>query len=349
MVGKLLPELLPARLRPRRPTSRSMPRWSRARVRRPGAEVAQSTGIERTPEELAQGCLAIANDNMANAIKEISVQRGIDVTKGYALCCFGGAGSQHACQVADLLGIGRVFIHPYASRPLGLRHGPRRTARAAPGGGREAARPRRWSRELRSGCGGPRRGGASGAARAGASQDARIALEPRAHVRYAGTDTSLEVPLATRRDARRLRGRAPDPLRLRRRRPRPRGRGGHRRGHRRHGGGRPSRSCASPRASTRWSRCLTTPVFTNRAPHQPAERFEAAVYTPRGAAAGRPDHRAGAGLRRHHDGRGRARLGAGGDAARPPDPRPGRAAGARGRGRHAAATRSCSRSSTTCS
>ena len=77
-------------------------------------EVAKATGIDRSPEELAHGCLAIANDNMANAIKEISVQRGIDVTH-YALCCFGGAGSQHACQVADLLGIARVFIHPYAS------------------------------------------------------------------------------------------------------------------------------------------------------------------------------------------------------------------------------------------
>ena len=114
MVGKLLPDFFPHVFGPTadQPLDAEVVRGAFAGLAR---EVARSTGIERTPEELAQGCLAIANDNMANAIKEISVQRGIDVTKGYALCCFGGAGSQHACQVADLLGIGRVFIHPYAS------------------------------------------------------------------------------------------------------------------------------------------------------------------------------------------------------------------------------------------
>ena len=50
---------------------------------------------------------------MANAIKEISIQRGYDVTE-YTLCCFGGAGGQHACLVADSLGMTKVFIHPYA-------------------------------------------------------------------------------------------------------------------------------------------------------------------------------------------------------------------------------------------
>ncbi len=50
---------------------------------------------------------------MANAIKHISVQRGYDVTE-YMLCCFGGAGGQHACRVADALGMSRVFIHPLA-------------------------------------------------------------------------------------------------------------------------------------------------------------------------------------------------------------------------------------------
>src|SRR6187431_2194002 len=51
---------------------------------------------------------------MANAIKKISVQRGYDVT-GYALNCFGGAGGQHACLVADALGMSSVLIHPYSS------------------------------------------------------------------------------------------------------------------------------------------------------------------------------------------------------------------------------------------
>ena len=64
-------------------------------------------------ENVAEGYLRIAVDNMANAIKKISVQRGHDVT-GYTLQCFGGAGGQHACLVADALGMGRVFVHPYA-------------------------------------------------------------------------------------------------------------------------------------------------------------------------------------------------------------------------------------------
>ena len=63
--------------------------------------------------ELADGFLRIAVSNMANAIKKISVQRGYDVTK-YALQCFGGAGGQHACLVADALGIETIFIHPFA-------------------------------------------------------------------------------------------------------------------------------------------------------------------------------------------------------------------------------------------
>ena len=62
---------------------------------------------------LAEGFLKIAVENMANAIKKISIQRGYDVTK-YTLNCFGGAGGQHACQVADSLGITCVFLHPYA-------------------------------------------------------------------------------------------------------------------------------------------------------------------------------------------------------------------------------------------
>ena len=65
------------------------------------------------PVELASGFLRIAVSNMANAIKKISVQRGYDVTN-YALQCFGGAGGQHACLVADALGIETIFIHPFA-------------------------------------------------------------------------------------------------------------------------------------------------------------------------------------------------------------------------------------------
>ena len=77
------------------------------------AQIEAETGDSRTPEQVADGFLKIAVDNMANAIKQVSIQRGHDVTK-YTLNCFGGAGGQHACLVADALGITRVFIHPFA-------------------------------------------------------------------------------------------------------------------------------------------------------------------------------------------------------------------------------------------
>ena len=72
-----------------------------------------ATGSYRTPERVASGFMAIAVANMANAIKKISLQRGYDVTQ-YVLCCFGGAGAQVACLIADVLGITQIFIHPYA-------------------------------------------------------------------------------------------------------------------------------------------------------------------------------------------------------------------------------------------
>jgi 5-oxoprolinase (ATP-hydrolysing) len=77
------------------------------------AEIRSKTGDSRTPEQVAAGFLAIAIDKMANAIKKISVQRGYDVTE-YTLCCFGGAGGQHACLIAEALGMRQIFIHPYA-------------------------------------------------------------------------------------------------------------------------------------------------------------------------------------------------------------------------------------------
>jgi len=77
------------------------------------AEVRNATGKRYTPAELAEGFLRIAVENMANAIKQISTQRGYDVTE-YTLCCFGGAGGQHACAVADALGMPAIFIHPFA-------------------------------------------------------------------------------------------------------------------------------------------------------------------------------------------------------------------------------------------
>ena len=70
-------------------------------------------GTDKSVEDLAEGFLRIAVENMANAIKKISVQRGYDVTR-YTMNCFGGAGGQHACLVADALGMESIFIHPFA-------------------------------------------------------------------------------------------------------------------------------------------------------------------------------------------------------------------------------------------
>jgi len=76
-------------------------------------EIAQATGNRPSPEAVAEGFIEIAVGNMANAIKQISVQRGYDVTD-YVLASFGGAGGQHACRVADALGMTRIFAHPLA-------------------------------------------------------------------------------------------------------------------------------------------------------------------------------------------------------------------------------------------
>ncbi len=76
-------------------------------------EITLSTNKVISPEEVAEGFLSIAVESMANAIKKISVQRGYDVSN-YALSCFGGAGGQHACLVADSLGIKQIHLHQYA-------------------------------------------------------------------------------------------------------------------------------------------------------------------------------------------------------------------------------------------
>ncbi|HYQ92557.1 MAG TPA: hydantoinase/oxoprolinase family protein, partial [Candidatus Competibacteraceae bacterium] len=112
MLGKIQPAFFPKVFGPRqdRPLDRD------AVVQRLQAltqEIADRTGRVLSPEAVAEGFLTIAIDNMANAIKQISTQRGYDVTE-YTLCCFGGAGGQHACRVADALGMKTVFIHPLA-------------------------------------------------------------------------------------------------------------------------------------------------------------------------------------------------------------------------------------------
>ncbi|MCB2215815.1 hydantoinase B/oxoprolinase family protein [Desulfofustis glycolicus] len=85
-----------------------------ARFAEMAAKIARATDLPVQPPELvADGFLRIAVENMANAIKKISVQRGHDITD-YTMNCFGGAGGQHACLVADALGMTRIFLHPFA-------------------------------------------------------------------------------------------------------------------------------------------------------------------------------------------------------------------------------------------
>jgi 5-oxoprolinase (ATP-hydrolysing) len=76
-------------------------------------DIQAATLNHSTPQQVAAGFIAIAVENMANAIKKISLQRGYDVSQ-YVLCCFGGAGGQVACLIADTLGMKKIFLHPYA-------------------------------------------------------------------------------------------------------------------------------------------------------------------------------------------------------------------------------------------
>ncbi len=107
-----------------------------------GDAITRATGNRRSPIEVAEGFLKIAVENMANAIKQISIQRGYDVTE-YTLCCFGGAGGQHACLPGGRRARHEARLHPsLRRRALGLWHGVGRSAHAARAGGRGPARRR---------------------------------------------------------------------------------------------------------------------------------------------------------------------------------------------------------------
>lgn len=157
-------------------------------------KIAASTGENpRSPEDVAEGFLTIAVENMANAIKQISVQRGYDVSN-YVLNCFGGAGGQHACLVADALGMKTVFVHPFAgvlsAYGMGLAD-----VRAL----REQSADGALNDETLKSLAAPLDDMAADAAREvtsqGISEDALKTLK-RAHLRYEGTDSSIEVTVA---------------------------------------------------------------------------------------------------------------------------------------------------------
>ena len=192
MVGKIDPELFPRVFGTdgRQPLDA---RIVRTKVAALAAEIETRTGVVRSPEEVAEGFLRIAVENMANAIKHISVQRGYDVTE-YTLCCFGGAAGQHACLVADALGMTRVFIHPLAgvlsAYGMGLAD-----VRAL----RQHAVEMRLSEEALAAVE-PILDSLEATARSEVAHQgidaARIACRRSLHVKYDGTDTTLELPAA---------------------------------------------------------------------------------------------------------------------------------------------------------
>ena len=112
MVGKIQPDWFPAVFGPHAdaPLDRAI---VAARFAELAQQIAAANGVAITPEAVAEGFIDVAVGRMANAIKFISVQRGHDVTD-YTLCTFGGAGGQHACRVADALGMTRVMAHAFA-------------------------------------------------------------------------------------------------------------------------------------------------------------------------------------------------------------------------------------------
>ncbi len=157
-------------------------------------EVARATGEPRSPEQTAEGFLQIAVANMANAIKQVSVQKGHDVTR-FALQCFGGAGGQHACLVADALGMETVFIHPFAgvlsAYGMGLADQAVMREQAVEVPLAADAMPDLESLADRLAVD-------AGAALANQGADpARISVKTNLHLRYAGTEAALIVELTT--------------------------------------------------------------------------------------------------------------------------------------------------------
>jgi len=112
MVGKLHPRFFPHIFGPdaKQPLDGDLVARKFADL---AGEIKAGAGDDRAPVEVADGFLKIAVDNMANAIKKVSIQRGFDITE-YVLTCFGGAAGQHACRVADALGVTNVLLHPLA-------------------------------------------------------------------------------------------------------------------------------------------------------------------------------------------------------------------------------------------
>ena len=203
LLGRIQPQFFPAVFGPHA----DEPLDGRLVERRFGELARRMSAADRamTPEQVAGGAVQIAVAAMANAVKRISVMRGYDVS-GYTLQCFGGAGGQHACQVADALGMMRVFIHPLSgvlsaygmglADQIAMREAALEKALDEPGI-RDA---RILALRLRAQCLAEleAQGLAPAATKGAAADNAALRVVTRAQVRYEGTDTPLacELPMA---------------------------------------------------------------------------------------------------------------------------------------------------------
>ncbi|MBX3508699.1 MAG: hydantoinase B/oxoprolinase family protein [Parvibaculum sp.] len=189
MLGKLQPDLFPCVFGP----AQNEPLDADV-VRARFAGLAERIG-GRTPEEIAEGFLRVAVENMANAIKKISVERGHNVT-AYTLSCFGGAGGQHACLVADALGMKTVHIHPFSgllsAYGIGLARIAASRARAIIRLFDDALMP-----ELDAAIAELTQDAAAELAAQGVDM-ADIEVTPLLHLRYDGSDTALQTDYAAR-------------------------------------------------------------------------------------------------------------------------------------------------------
>ncbi len=185
MTGKLIPDLFPAIFG----KDQDQPLDAIA-VRAAFDKLAKDIGDGRSGEQVADGFIQIANAAMAEAIKKISVQRGYDITR-YALNSFGGAGGQHACLVADALGMTKVLIHPYSgllsAYGMGLAEvrAQRQSSLDVPLDNSAPAAIELTAAPLRTAV-------LSELATQGVD-NAHAEVAVRAHIRYSGTDTSLPI------------------------------------------------------------------------------------------------------------------------------------------------------------
>ncbi|QKW05418.1 hydantoinase B/oxoprolinase family protein [Streptomyces sp. NA04227] len=164
----------------------------RARFAELAERITRDTGDARTPEQVAEGFVRIAVANIANAVKRISVQKGHDVTR-YTLTTFGGAGGQHACKVADSLGIRSVLVPPMAgvlsALGIGLADTTAMREQSVEAPLDEPGMPgvRAVAEELES--------AARAELRAEDVPEDRVRVTRTAHLRYDGTDTTIGVEL----------------------------------------------------------------------------------------------------------------------------------------------------------